>query len=1676
MALRPLLAFRNPDSTLDLNATQARIVDRAIFDGGALTLSSTSLQVTVDPFIASGYDGMVAISDDSETRTVLASSTVGVPRVSYLVLHLEYRVGTSPIANLQIVPETTWTTSVHNDFFITFARFELPYGTSALTDAGVVVDYSVGDWGEKLGLAGWKKPVADFASLPTEQNRDGDVRLTLDTHQVFVWEATTSSWVLSGGAVAIGNAQAASDALEAQKTRAFNGSGIVGSIDNDYSVTTGSGGFSHYGAEGLPVQTQPSVANQIDLQPLHAVINGHFVKTPYTELSLTAPAAGRYDLVYLEVWREEVADPATTTWDNDPTVGGTSTLSTIQAALETLAERHTSPNYGFSKIEQIDSTTTVVTRWQISSVAGVASGALHETSLAASSVTNIDGNVFAVATDQTDQRIWSAAATTSAYDDVSWAIPLLIVRRTTAETGPSAYIQETRPDDDDARYVFDVAPRAELGGGAAATSTVAQTNSTDLANADLYPSGWLRGRRTPFSYGAGTLTVHDSVIRVLGRDLSLDGSSVAVDLPSPPAASGRRDLVALEVFPTAHPPGNVAFTGPSELRRYPRQGLRSVPWIGVFRTYELTSELDEDDSMTAAGYTKSGTDPGLWSRPALAHEDQNADSEIWAIPVALVHRRNTAAYNPSTNPNGADRSAYPGLPNQSASLPFPQEVLDLRHSILEDASDVDAVLHESFQKLVRGELDTKFVVNPYDPSALVAGTKLLHVDRIASSTLTGHFAPAAAPDGMRRIWSESDEADLLCWSFSNPTVNRSDLSGSFAWTYSGGSAGVLTVTAPAGYHLSLTDENIALNFATTNFTFSPNAFGPGGLPVLAREDFDLNLRACSITETSTVSNGAGHVTQIVMDVTLPGAVSANMDVYCNFWAVKPNRDRDLAYLNNHSLFAVPETVHRAEVNGRRVHVGALTAHVTVTLAGAPPVAEITQADILAALPELASSSTAIRMYGIASYHIHDGEYTDTVSGLPALRYARLTDVTGVSPGLERIEVEFTAGTGAVTVDLEVMVSGDLVDSWVEVYPASKQVRGPYAWGYADVPHRAGASSITVERPTIFPHVPQTYQGWEVVSFSEVGLSPLGIRSPNAAAATPANNRLNADAQFLVHEAGSYTYWTDGADLVTVGMDGSQLLSYGVAFNNAATSEHTIGPRSTFYSVRRDYTATLEPQIRVVSPVARPLLSADVLRVWYTYSPYQGISSALENYLLGRVETIGDQVITTAGVNAPFLHPSVPGNNVSFPGTFAEPSTRGQDIGSINASGLDSGAIRYLSSSGFVREDLGDPRYRTGESPPVAISERLPYPADPKPSSVTLQYVAEGLLDYRTIRPAPADRVDTHVRSIDLGSGLTSSGTTWAYQTPSATESYFQATLSAASLVFPLVGSASFDQLVSVYADVYSDASSTPLSVWLERRLPGSSTWTSVLQGIFTVENLATVEGNTKAVWQDANPTFALTDVYDYRLRLETTFAGDVRLYGLRFGFTAVDSQFDDATYYYSTHVTDLSGGENEGNTLHRGAVFEIPASWTTEFTDLEGKYLSPGRSSYPLSPARGSTLRVETATSDLYGENFLAYLPGSDSTIRELAFNVVPPFGSLSKLELPRTYTVNRRTVRSYGTTQGPASGVLTALPYVMRTPGSSVYMGVSVGVNTLSSISVVAVGSALDAFHLVGRPLLKRD
>ncbi len=190
MTLNAHLAFKNQASSEDLNQMIAKIIDKGIYEGGTLGISGSSLNITIAPFVAVGYDGMVVISDATETVTVVDG------QINYIVLLSKYENRSTPSMQFYVLNDTDWSTSTLQNYFINFVKVDLSAGGfSGVTTAELY--YNEADWSDKNGKSNWRPSVATNSALPTDKNRDGDVRMVMDEGTPYVWDATTQSWSLA---------------------------------------------------------------------------------------------------------------------------------------------------------------------------------------------------------------------------------------------------------------------------------------------------------------------------------------------------------------------------------------------------------------------------------------------------------------------------------------------------------------------------------------------------------------------------------------------------------------------------------------------------------------------------------------------------------------------------------------------------------------------------------------------------------------------------------------------------------------------------------------------------------------------------------------------------------------------------------------------------------------------------------------------------------------------------------------------------------------------------------------------------------------------------------------------------------------------------------------------------------------------------------------------------------------------------------------------------------------------------------------------------------------------------------------------------------------------------------------------------------------------------------------
>lgn len=828
MALHDIFHWKAPDATSDLNA-RTRGMRRSIFPTtigsggvGLVTPSASSLNVTVQPFLAQGFDGLAVLSDSVLTST-LPVPPAGPALTYWLTLYVRYQLSGPSLMVFSFVPDNTILTALDREYYIRFAKVTVAPGTT--NAAAATWDFSAGDHSEQVGQSRWRSPVANAAALPVAPtyggnppNHDGDVRVTLDTHFSYVWSQASQTWSVVSGAGALTTSVARSNELDRKVQRSNVGTGFLGLGHNEgaYADSVGTIGAGFQIGDGPIVNSTPSAFN-LRVAPFQMSVNGHKLAIMDSTIPLPAPPAvtTRYDLVYLEVYRSKINTPiGGIVYDNN--LAGTYTFAEIETLIEQIFLEDPyfgSSNFNFGGVELAEDGSLVLTLWQWSVKAGITYTGPSATNyvVAEAAPCNVPGltapphNYLFTSHNQRIGVAMNNAAHPGVWDGIAYGVSAFVVRRNVLEGTWTA--STTVGADLSGCTIWSVLPMAD---SETARPQVRRLLQDKAATSDLAP-GVLSGYEAPLAWtnggGAGPLTFTVPTEKVLltfpsGQystafqgGVEVAASTQSLTVPTPPGAGGRRDLLALLYWATPSalslPTSSAgsaakAFTQGVQLLDVTYQGGRTLYVYGMYAFMSVGTATDEADAFAAAVlpfYETGGAvpfapvagdqHPGLWvAVPTGSALNEHGIDAVFAMPVSILHRRNSATYSDltvSTNFNGSSTGGSPRPEEQYLGTPaaaydlMPREVVDLRHAT---GVDLDFILSKSMDRLTHGTLATRLQRNPLDPT--VAGTSHLAIDVIGSTAGLGltpvlQVVPSASLDGVRHSFTDAQELQVVSW-------------------------------------------------------------------------------------------------------------------------------------------------------------------------------------------------------------------------------------------------------------------------------------------------------------------------------------------------------------------------------------------------------------------------------------------------------------------------------------------------------------------------------------------------------------------------------------------------------------------------------------------------------------------------------------------------------------------------------------------------------------------------------------------------------------------------------------------------------------------------------------------------------------------------------------------------
>ena len=1271
MALTCSFRWQNSDSTQNLNDRLRGLVSRGIYYGGNV-LPGVGLQVTVDPFLAVGFDGMTV--GDSATTTLAVAPLL----TQYIVVRARYNplgIPAAPTLYFQVLTAAQYLApDPEQSYLIVFAIVTPGPANVVLSQ----IDISARDEITPVGRDWFRGVVANSAALPLPpptQNLTGDHYYVIADNTFYFWAGAIWSPMTSAGY----NSETIlhnRDLVDNEIQRLTNNSGLISGTRN---------GTPGFGASKLEIEVAGSagIDDSIDIDTFAAVIFGHTIVTKATRLALPAhpaPAApDRYDLVFIEVWREALAVPETYGYERNPVGGATYTLPQATDVAETgYASGIAGNNFDFNTVGAMAHTGYVL-KYRFGVKSGVANTAIYDpiTPVAGWLIPNIDATAT-FGTIGGENRIWASTPAPSSIDDRTWAMPLLVLRRYDGESFGVSPIAEYR---NGTRYIFpihSVADVSKLGRDLAETAAISGPMSvslTDAGNPTLQPnekpSGFITGMDYPVGPGvaASTLKFYSeaSKFRIRGFEdwTRFNADEFALGNPAIGAGNYARTVVYIQMSITLYQDDD---SDPTKKPGYYNSRVHRplIPnyllsgfvndvgqgWRRGFVTYEVKAARfdnldyrDTDDAMAAAGWSKGDlfllatnpelayADGGLWSKTVALAVDNRIHPFLtqWAIPVALVHRRNTVAWTYNANPNGSA-----GRPDghTSATLIHPDDLVDLRCTVDIDEGTLAKQLAADFDRNMKGQLRTrlanKWAGTGVGTGPTVAGTRILQTDKICAAPDAVAFSLAASPDGYRMIWSDAKEFMPVCAKITSMTADYNiagpdpDLPIKYDCN-NGAGAGVLTIAAPAGAHLVRhlpaafvaggPDTAAPLQFngppvwstrrkfervtypMPTDSSAKVLKIGAGAFYTEADLDAQASIgwQRFDITAALAAPLQCDLNKRVVsMEYTFSGGLYPDADVAALSWWVHYDRSLvDTRYAVNHGLAEIPDEVHQIIQDpggaNTEVNVGTLYTVVRVNVSGGASCV-IDQADVTAA----SGAPGVVTLVGIAVENIR---YSSVPPGV-------IDSVTMITTQAE-IQINWSVAFGAnVYADVIVFYETDQISQWVDIGRGGKSVMGPFKWNQTEV----NLTALGADGPVAVPLDAGGGVGtswWRHADVAGMLVEMPIVWQRTAPGATWYLVRLHQDAA-----------WFAGVDPLSVGYPFSNVYSLSIA--------------GTFSSGK--------PRLKIVAPMSNPT-STDLL-IHYTYTPYQGLSSsggAIVNPIPAGTVTTGGLARTKALLHGTILH-------------------------------------------------------------------------------------------------------------------------------------------------------------------------------------------------------------------------------------------------------------------------------------------------------------------------------------------------------------------------------------------------------------------------------------------------------
>jgi hypothetical protein len=197
--LRAILDWANQDSTQDLNSRFESLFTKGVLTGGTLVPVTGQTKVSLQPFSAMSFDGMLVVNDAATLIDITLDQT------NIIAVHAKHLIGEAATLEIVSIEASVFSGLVEKDYYVVFGMVTTASPATEIADLDI--SYSIREYQDKRTRDKVRGMVNSTSELPIDANFNlyGDMYVvnfgTGNAPNIYSWDGI--NWISITGAAAI---------------------------------------------------------------------------------------------------------------------------------------------------------------------------------------------------------------------------------------------------------------------------------------------------------------------------------------------------------------------------------------------------------------------------------------------------------------------------------------------------------------------------------------------------------------------------------------------------------------------------------------------------------------------------------------------------------------------------------------------------------------------------------------------------------------------------------------------------------------------------------------------------------------------------------------------------------------------------------------------------------------------------------------------------------------------------------------------------------------------------------------------------------------------------------------------------------------------------------------------------------------------------------------------------------------------------------------------------------------------------------------------------------------------------------------------------------------------------------------------------------------------------------